>query len=343
MNNKKLKDFLAKNNQPGFRYKQIVKAVYQDAVASFSDISTLPRGLRDLLGKKIDILPFKVIEAVVSKEKKAIKALFELSDKNIIESVLISPKPGTWSACISSQVGCALSCKFCATGQMGIKRDLTSDEIVSQAIFWRQYSREYNIEGSYASIVYMGMGEPFKNWENVRESIKILTDKDLGNFPNRGLSISTSGVVPGVKKFANEFKQVNLAISLHFANNEKRSKYMPINKAYDLEALKNALQYYFSKNKRKVFIEYIMLNNINDSEGDAQELIDYLLSIENKKLLHVNLIRYNTVDNNFTPSSRERVKDFQTFLLDQGISCTIRKSIGDDIHGACGQLAGKSK
>lgn len=343
MDHKRLKTILEENNQPAFRYKQITKAVFVDAIGSFEEISTLPKELRTILSDESSVLPFTLMNVVISSDKRAMKALFMLSDGKIIESVLISPKPEMWSACISCQVGCAMSCAFCATGQLGLKRDLTSDEIVSQAIFWRQYLKQEGIKGTYANIVYMGMGEPFMNWKNVKESIEILTDKDLCNFPNRGISVSTSGIAAGIEKFADTFGQVNLAISLHFASDEKRSTYMPVNKGNDLARLRESLQYYFRKNKRKLFIEYIMLDQINDTHADALMLVDYLRSIGTMYLLHVNLIRYNTIDSGFVPSSKTAVQAFKKDLDDQGISCTIRKSIGDDIHGACGQLAGQSE
>jgi len=192
---KELQKILEDEKQPSFRLEQVTKAVFGDGVFDFDNITTISKDLRAVLQEKIDILPFKVKEIVVSQDNRAIKALFELNDGNVIESVLISPKPDVWSACISSQVGCAMSCEFCATGKLGLGRDLTSEEIVFQAIFWRGYLRENDIAGTYTNIVYMGMGEPLMNWDNVKESIDILTDEKLGNFPNRGLSVSTSGIV----------------------------------------------------------------------------------------------------------------------------------------------------
>jgi 23S rRNA (adenine(2503)-C(2))-methyltransferase len=343
MDYNKLQAILEQRKQPTFRFEQITKSVFGEGVSSFDDITTISKELRSVLSQELDIFPFEVKEVVISKDNRAIKALFELRDGNVIESVLISPKPDIWSACISSQVGCAMSCEFCATGKLGLGRDLTADEIVSQAIFWKGYLRKNNIAGTYANIVYMGMGEPFMNWNNVKTSINILTDEKLGGFPNRGLSVSTSGVVPGIKKFADECGQINLAISLHFATDKKRDKYMPVNKAYNLDSLKEALQYYLSKNNRRLFIEYIMLKDINDTDQDAKELVKYLKSVTNKRLVIVNLIKYNTIDSGFVPSTKNTVMRFKELIKEGKIPCTIRKSIGDDIHGACGQLAGKDK
>ncbi len=343
MDYKALQQLLKKNNQSEFRFEQITKSVFYDGISNFDDITTISKNLREILNNELNVYPFSVKEIVVSGDGRAIKALFELIDGNVIESVLISPKPNVWSACISSQVGCAMACDFCATGKLGLGRDLTVDEIVSQAIFWRGYLRENNIEGTYTNIVYMGMGEPFMNWKNVRESIEVLTYENLCNFPNRGLSVSTSGVVPGIKKFTDTFGQINLAISLHFANNKKRDRYMPVNKTYNLDKLRQSLQYYLSKNKRRIFIEYIMLKGINDTSKDAKQLVKYLKSIGDDKLIIVNLIKYNSIGENFEPSTKQTVMKFKELIKIDGIACTIRKSMGDDICGACGQLAGKNK
>lgn len=337
-----LSHYLAEHRYPAFRAKQIIKGIIQDGHAAYTDITTIPRDLQEKLSHEVPVLPFTVITVHTSHDGRAMKALCQLTDGgHMIETVLISPKPNMWSACISCQVGCAMGCAFCATGKLGLKRNLTVDEITSQVLFWRQYLKKQKIVGTCDNIVYMGMGEPFMNWKNVRESINILTDKTIFGFSNRGLSVSTSGVVPGIKDFADTCPQVNLAISLHFASDQKRAIYMPVNTGYDLSALRDALQYYLSKNKRKIFIEYIMLKGINDTPEDARLLAQYVSSIGHMQLLHINLIRYNAIGENFIPSDRDTVKTFQSVMQQMHIPCTIRKSVGDDISGACGQLAGK--
>ena len=336
----KLEKFLNDNKLPGFRLKQIQKAIFQDGISSFSQISTLSKDLREKLESEMKILSFEVVNVLEAKDGQSVKALLKTEDGNLIETVLISPKPETWSACISCQVGCQMGCRFCATGSMGFKRDLTAEEITDQVLFWIQYLKTKNQELS--TIVYMGMGEPFNNWEKVSESIRILTDKELFGFGSRSLSVSTSGITEGILKLAEEFPQVNLAISLHFADDEKRSHYMPVNKKDNLDNLKKVLQSYFSKTKRKVFIEYILLENINDSRRDAENLSGYLRSIGNKHLLHVNLIRYNTTSAGLSPSSKARTQAFKEMLAKSHINATIRKSLGEEIKGACGQLAGKN-
>lgn len=337
----KLDNFLNVYNQLAFRREQILKAVLQDGAVSFSQISTLGKELREQLEREIAILPFTVVKVFRSQDGRAFKALLKLSGNSLIETVLIAPKPNQWSACISSQVGCAMHCAFCATGKNGFKRNLTVDEISSQVLFWRQFFRQKKVSGTFSHLVYMGMGEPLNNWQEVKKSIKWLIDKNLFNFSQRGISVSTAGVTPGIKQFADTFNQVNLAISLHFATDEKRSRYMPINQTYPLTDLAQALKYYFKKSKRKVFIEYVMLAGINDEAEDAADLISYLKSIGRLDMLHVNLIRYNSIGGKFASSLKEKVRVFQNKLLSARVPCTIRKSIGDDIKGACGQLAGR--
>lgn len=365
MDIKNLEDILKKNNQPAFRLGQIKKAIFQDGISSFSEISTLSKDFREKLKEEINILSFEVVNVLEAKDGQSIKALLRTDDGNLIETVLISPKPGFWSTCISCQVGCQMGCRFCATGAMGFKRDLSAEEITDQVLFWKQYltknlkPKTQNLKPMISNIVYMGMGEPFNNWKNVSESIRILTGKDLFGFGSRSLSVSTSGIAEGVLKLAEEFPQVNLAISLHFADDEKRSHYMPANKKDNLESLRKSLQKYFQKTKRKVFIEYILLENINDSRKDAENLAAYLKSVGNAHLLHVNLIRYNTVsvildlirnpdgeilnqvqdDTVLKPSSKTRTQAFKEMLETNNINATIRKSLGEEIKGACGQLA----
>ncbi|MFA6184455.1 MAG: 23S rRNA (adenine(2503)-C(2))-methyltransferase RlmN [Parcubacteria group bacterium] len=346
MDNKKLEEIIAKNNIPRYRLAQIQKAIFSEGVDSFLKISNIPLDLRNLLNTQLKILPFEIQTILISKDKRAIKALLLLEDKNLIETVLISPKPNLWSVCVSSQVGCSLGCLFCATGKNGFKRDLSADEITSQVLFWSQYIKNNlkfkNENLKLDSIVFMGMGEPFLNWENVRESISELTDPKLMGFGNRSISVSTAGIPDKIESFFDEFPQANLAISLHFANNQRRSQFMKVNRLYDLNKLKEVLQKYLIKNKRKIFIEYILMDKINDTRQDALLLAKFLKEIGNIKLLHVNLIRYNSIGFGLNPSSRETTQKFKNTLEKEKISVTIRKSLGDDISGACGQLAGKT-
>jgi 23S rRNA (adenine(2503)-C(2))-methyltransferase len=345
MNIEKLEQFLQENGLPKFRLGQIQKAIFTEGVSSFAEITTLSKDLREKMEGELKMLSFSVEKVLVAKDEQSIKALLKLEGGDLIETVLIAPKPGTWSACISCQVGCQMGCRFCATGKMGFKRNLSAEEITDQILFWRQYlkrearSQKLEVE-NVSNIVYMGMGEPFNNWENVSQSIKNLTDEKLFGFGSRSLSVSTSGITEGIAKMAQEFPQVNLAISLHFASDKKRDLYMPVNKKDNLEALKKALQDYFLVTKRKVFLEYIMLDGVNDTALDAKLLADFVFGVGNTHLLHVNLIRYNTTSENLIPSSKTRTQIFKQELEKHRVSATIRKSLGDEIKAACGQLAG---
>ncbi|HEX7586443.1 MAG TPA: 23S rRNA (adenine(2503)-C(2))-methyltransferase RlmN [Patescibacteria group bacterium] len=345
MDIEKLEKLLKTRGDPAFRLNQIKKAIFQDGIFSFSEISTLSKELRESLKKEIRVLSFNQEKILKAHNGQSIKALLKLQDGNLIETVLISPKPGLWSACISCQVGCAIGCRFCATGEMGFIRNLTAEEITDQVLFWIQYLKKNykpkTTNQKLTNVVYMGIGEPFQNWEEVKQSLKDLTSSDLFGFGSRNISVSTSGIGEGIENFAREFPQVNLAISLHFASDENRGKFMPVNKKYNLENLKKSLQKYFENSSRKVFIEYIMLEGINDSREDALDLANYLKSIGKTQLLHVNLIRYNPTSENLSPSSGNTTQKFKNYLLKNNINATIRKSLGSEIQGACGQLAGK--
>ena len=350
MNVKLLEEILIEEKQPKYRLEQIKKAIYQNGASSFLEIKNIPEVLRALLNEKMRILSFTIERTLVAKDKNSIKALLKLKDNNFIETVLISPKPGLWSVCVSSQVGCALNCGFCATGKMGLKRSLSTEEITDQILFWRQFlsgirNSKLEIRNSniaISNIVLMGMGEPFLNYENVKHALSDLMNKDLFGFGARSISVSTSGIADKIKDFAKDFPQINLAISLHFANEEKRSKYMPINKQYNLDKIKQAIEEYFKITKKKIFIEYILLKDINDTNEDINKLIFYLKSIKNNYLLHVNLIRYNAIDSGFQASDYKRVHEIKAFLTNKNINVTIRKSLGSEISGACGQLISKN-
>jgi 23S rRNA (adenine(2503)-C(2))-methyltransferase len=335
-----LEKILIDNNQPKFRLEQIKKAVYQDGISSFLDISMIPKDLREKLDKEMKILSFGAEKVLVSEDKRSVKALLKMTDGEKIETVLLSPRLGIWTVCISSQVGCPLDCAFCATGKRGFRRNLTAEEITDQVLFWKGYLKKIQ-NSAISNIVYMGMGEPMLNSENAKQSIKGLIDPKLFGFGSRSISISTAGISEKLKEFWEEFPQINLAISLHFADDEIRSKYMPINKKYNLDSLRIVLKDYFKLSKRKIFIEYIMFDGLNDNIKDADKLIAYLKSIGNVYLLHINLIAYNKTLSNFKPSSKNTIIKFRNYLLKNKINVTIRKSLGQDISGACGQLAGK--
>lgn len=341
MNIKNLSSFIEKNKLPKYRFKQIIQSIYVDGVRDFSEITTIPKDLREKLSKEINILSFSLGRVQASKDKKSFKALLKLNDGQQIETVLIGPMPGHWSVCVSSQTGCALGCRFCATGASGSGRNLTNEEICDQVLFWRQYLKKYKITGSFANVVFMGMGEPFLNYDEIKQSIKKLLDPELFNFSARHISVSTAGIPAGIKSFAKDFPQLNLAISLVSAIDKKRSDLMPINNQFDLQKIRKALDNYFAITKRKIFLEYIMLADINDSEEDANKLAEFIRLFERPDLLHVNLIRYNESAEGLAPSSKDKTRQFKNYLLRKNLSVTIRKSLGEEIQAACGQLAGK--
>lgn len=325
-------------NLPNFRIKQMRTAFFKEHIATYEDISTLPKELREKLMAE-RVLSFTLDKMASSQKGDAHKAILKLHDGKLIETVLLNPKPGLWSCCISSQAGCALACTFCATGKLGLMRNLTSEEISDQVLFWRFFIEKNKLNANLSNVVFMGMGEPFHNKKQVFESIKELTNPQTFAIGSRHISVSTSGLVPAIYEFSDTFPQVNLAISLHAANDELRLKLMPINKAYPLCELVKAINYYLEKNNRKVFFEYILLKGENDRLEDAENLVTLYQNITKKHLVHTNLIVYNQIDSHHVESSKAQAREFKKYLQKNKIATTIRKNLGRDIDGACGQLA----
>jgi len=337
----KLEKFLTQKKEPKFRLIQIKKAVFEKGVFSFSQISNIPKKLGLILNENISLISFQERELKISVDGLSAKAVLKLQDALLIETVLISSKPGNFSVCVSSQAGCPLGCVFCATGENGFQRNLTAEEITDQVLFWKQFIKKNKIIGKVSNVVYMGMGEPFLNWKEVKKSLEILIDKNLFAFGSRSISVSTAGIPEGILNLAKNFPQINLAISLHFVRNDLRSRFMPINKIYDLQFLNKSLEEYFKKCNRKVFLEYILIKNINDKISDAEELASFVASFSKKNLLHINLIRGNFTEGKLKPSPFFQIEEFRKYLERKGVNVTVRKSVGEDIQGACGQLAGK--
>jgi len=337
----KIQQFLADQHQPAYRMQQAVDAICKNGVSSFNDLSLWPKPLRDAAAAALPILTVTPKKVLASSAKNAFKAALTLADGNVIESVLMQPKPGLWTTCISSQVGCTMGCTFCATGKLGLMRNLTAEEITDQVLFWIHYMHANKIEGHVGNIVYMGMGEPFANWTQVDKSLQVLTDPKVFGIGDRHISISTSGIVTGIPLLAKAWPQVNLAISLHVANDDERSEMMPVNKSFSLQKIQKALRDYFQITNRKVFLEYILLNGKNDTPRHAKELIAFVEALEKPQLLHVNLIVYNKTKSNYEETPREQAREFAQMLQRAGVSVTIRKNIGRDIAAACGQLAGE--
>ncbi len=342
MNFKKILKILKQENQSTYRVKQIKKAVYVRLIDSWNKATDVPEKLRKILKKEI---PFSsLVEISRKNDKNTTKLLFKTYDNNFIEAVLMRHIPsiksqkddarGRNTICISSQAGCPMNCAFCATGKLGFKRNLSLEEIIDQVL---EFARLLKKEGQKVNnIVFMGMGEPFHNYDNVIDAIKILNDKDGFNLGVRHISISTCGIVPAILKFADEETQVNLAISLHAPNDEIRSKIMPVNKAYNLKKLFLAIDYYIKKTNRKVMFEYVLIDGVNDSDKNAKELA----KIMKKKLYHINLIKYHDTGV-FKSSSKKQQQRFFDILKKEGASVTFRISFGEDISAACGQLAAK--
>lgn len=339
MDSTRINNIVEENGLAAFRVKQLKKAVFEGNVSSYDEISTLKKELRDKLIKEQPLLCLSEHKVFESSDKRTFKVLLKLHDGRIIESVLMSPKPDHWTSCISSQVGCAMACTFCATGKMGLLRNLTSEEITDQVLYWRQFIERRKMKARLSNVVYMGMGEPFHNTKQVFASIEELKNPETFNMGSRHISVSTSGLLKPIYEMADRFPQVNLAISLHAANDTLRSGIMPINKAFPLDKLATALNEYLQKTNRKVFIEYILLEDENDSLEHARELVDFLNTIKPRKLLHVNLIVYNQTDSKHRQASRATATEFKDYIDSRGMSVTIRKNLGRDIDGACGQLA----
>lgn len=323
----KLEEIL--KDEPKYRLKQANSAIFVNLIESWKDATFFSPDLREKLEKECD-LSIKA-QTLVSKSKDSIKAKITLKDNLQIETVLMRHQDGRNTVCVSSQVGCPLACGFCATGSMGFKRNLDYLEIIEQVLFFSRYLKKENSRVS--NIVFMGMGEPFLNYDNVLKAIKILNDKDFFNIGARNISISTSGIVEGIERLAKEGLQVNLAISLHAPNNELRSSIMPINKKYSIDDVLRAVDGYIKETKRKVMFEYLLIKDLNDSDESAKELVKLM-----KKPLHfVNLIMYNETGK-FKPSTKERVEAFKKILKKEKIEFTERYRFGQDIKAACGQF-----
>jgi 23S rRNA (adenine2503-C2)-methyltransferase len=334
MDFKKLQLELENLGEPKFRFSQIYRAIFIDLIDSFDQITTLPKDLRKKLALKFLVSSVSSEKVQKLKDQKVEKVLFKLSDGNKIESVLISEGPRN-TVCVSSQVGCAFACKFCATGLLGFKRNLLAQEIYDQVLHFARLLKKKNKK--ITNIVFMGMGEPFLNYDEVMRAIRVLNDKDGFNLGQRHFSISTVGIIPGIKKFIKEGGEVNLAVSLHAADNKLRSKLLPINKKYPIEKLISVCRDYVNRARRKIFFEYVMLKDVNDLRLQAQKLASLL----SHPLFHVNLIRYNLTGTQFFPSLDKTIFNFQKELQKNRIHCTVRKSAGGDIWAACGQLGRK--
>jgi 23S rRNA (adenine2503-C2)-methyltransferase len=340
MDFKKLGKFLEENGLPAFRLKQVRDAVYKNFAATWDDVPTLPAPLREKLKGEFRVHSVETADTLVSKKGDAVKFAFELKDGHRIETVLLNLMPEKWSLCVSTQVGCPVRCPFCATGKKGLKRNLSPDEITDQFLAAASYLKKTRGH-KITSVIFMGMGEPFLNYESVSEAIRAMTDPDRIGLGQRHISVSTSGHVPGIRRFAKDFPQCNLAVSLHACDEELRKELVPLNRTYPLTQLAKALTDYIVMTKRKVFVEYVLLDGINNSRSSAAKLNSWLRAVAAPKYFTINLITYNRTGGPYRAPAKDRVKVFAGIMEDAGFEVTIRKSMGDDIAGACGQLAGK--
>ncbi len=331
-----LTDHLTANGVAKFRAAQIWDWLYVKAVSEFSMMSNIDKKTLAILSEQFKIPSLNIRKHQIAKDGTQ-KALIELADGKLIETVLMKYQHG-YSVCVTTQIGCAVGCSFCASGLLGFTRNLSAGEIVMQVLFWQRELKKLN--SRVATVVVMGIGEPFNNYDQCLQFIDIINDHKGLNIGARHITVSTSGIVPKIRQFANYPKQINLAISLHSADDSTRSKIMKINNAYPLTELMNAVDYYISKTNRRVTFEYIMLSGINDQAQDAQ----MLASLVAGKNCHINIIPYNSVDeNDYRATMPQTVKRFANILSEKKIQVSVRRSNGEDIDGACGQLRHKEE
>ena len=337
LSRQEIEAWFTERKQPAFRAKQVFEWLWKKSATSFTDMSNLSLDLRAALAEAFEIKAVTVAEWQKSSDR-TIKTAFKLCDGPVVEGVLI-PTTSRMTACISSQAGCSLTCKFCATGKLKLLRNLDAAEIYDQvAIIRKQSESQYGIPLS--NIVYMGMGEPLLNYKNVLESVqKITSPEGLGMSPQR-ITVSTAGIGKMIRKLGDDAVKFNLALSLHAANDEKRSKIMPINESNNLDEMAASLQYFYDKTGTRPTLEYIIFKEFNDSLEDAAQLERFVRRVPSK----VNIIEYNpTGDGLFQRATDAQLELFSSYLEKKGVIVNIRKSRGRDIDAACGQLANKNK
>ncbi len=335
LNIEELKDFVKELGFEPYRAKQIAQWLYKKRIKSFDEMTNLSKKARELLSRKARIDILKTVKVEESSDGTR-KYLFELPDGNRIESVFIPEKD--WNTlCVSTQVGCPAGCKFCLTAKDGFTRNLTAAEIVDQYI---HVQRDVGENRRISNVVFMGMGEPLLNFDNVKKAVEIMTHRDMLDLSTRKVTVSTVGVVPGIDRMAKEMNKVKLAVSLHATTDEQREKIVPMNRRWPIGEIMKALRRYPADNNRRIMIEYVMLKGVNDSLEDARRLVKLIKGIPVK----VNLIPFNPYPGApFSPTPREDIEKFQKVLWDHNIAAFIRDSRGQDISAACGMLRTKEK
>lgn len=329
MNLKELTAFMEELGEKGFRAKQIYQWLHVKQVSSFSEMSNIAKSLIEKLEEKCTLTNLQKEAVQISKLDGTRKYLFLLSDGNVIESVLMRYKHGN-SVCISSQVGCRMGCRFCASTLDGLVRGLTPSEMIDQI-----YQIGKDIGERVSNVVVMGTGEPMDNFENLNRFIELLTDENGLNISQRNLTVSTCGIVPRMRELADKKLQITLALSLHASNQEKRKELMPVANRYEIHEVVDACKYYFKQTGRRVTFEYSLVAGVNDTEADAKELSRLIGGMN----CHVNLIPVNPIkERDFRQPDNSAVLEFKNKLEKNGINVTIRREMGRDIDGACGQL-----
>lgn len=327
--------FLAESGECSFRSQQLFDAVFRQRIVRFADMSVLPLTLRQELADRFGDSIMTLRRVAVRKSQQAEKALFEMPDGNRVEAIALAFQAGWESFCISSQSGCSFACSFCATGRIGLRRNMTADEITDQVL-------DFMVAGHHIdSVSFMAMGEPLSN-KNIFPAIDLLTSPQLFALSPRRITVSTVGVVPAMQVLSRDYSQVNLTLSLHSPFDEQRSEMIPLNRKYPIATLMNSLDEHMARNRRKTYLAYILIDGVNDSLEHARALAALVKArFRGGNLLHVTLVCYNTAENITTSYQRSRVANvrvFQRVLDDAGVRVTLRASFGNDIDAACGQL-----
>ncbi len=327
-----LEEKITELGEAKFRAKQIYQWIHQKHVNSYEEMSNISKKLKETLEQHIDFQPLNQLQVQESKIDGTRKYLFELCDHHVVESVWMKYKHGN-SVCISSQVGCKMGCRFCASTLDGFVRNLSAGEMLSQV-----YQIEADTGERVSNIVVMGTGEPLDNYDNLVRFVRMISDENGSNISQRNITVSTCGIVPKMKELADEQLQITLALSLHAPTQEKRSRLMPIANAYDLSQVMDACREYFEKTHRRISFEYSLVKGENDSMEDAMELISLIKGMN----CHVNLIPVNPIkERDYKQPERESIEAYKNKLEEYGINVTIRREMGRDIDGACGQLRKK--
>ncbi|HUK76219.1 MAG TPA: 23S rRNA (adenine(2503)-C(2))-methyltransferase RlmN [Thermoleophilia bacterium] len=327
-----LRATMAELGQPPYRATQAYQALTRGLATDFAAIGVLPRALRAALAERLEPLALRPVETRATATGDARKTLFETCDGHAVEAVLMLYRRRA-TVCVSSQVGCSVRCAFCASGARGLARSLSAEEMADQVL---HFARELRGAGrSVTNVVFMGMGEPFHAYDETLRACRLLSDPEGFGLGARGLSISTAGVVPAVRRFTAEESQINLAVSLHAATDELRDRLVPLNRRYPLDALLAACADYVIRRRRKLFFEYVVLAGVNDGDDQVRALAGRL----RRPLYHLNLIAYNETGGEFARPQARELAAFRERLVAAGLSCTVRRSPGGEIEAACGQLA----